>query len=268
MFEVLLSNELISDFLNNYEKRFWKTIIKYLVEIALLNLYNSFGTFKFNEVDFKNIINNLKSELKNSEKFGKIINMSLYNYLRENKENFIFNKKIGININNTNILRPTISNKFINYNETEASTHSKEKYNIMNKMNKKASKNDLVSRYYSKYTLQNDSTIFNELSKVNHSTDNSIDNGYIKVKKKDFKFDNIKIRLNQHNILNKNITRNFNTIFTFRRAFGNKLKKMKNSNGNLNNKKKIVYKTTNNSYFQTSPNKEKNYSIDRIRKIK
>ena len=61
MLEVLCRRKRIRNFLNLYSSDKWTEIIPYVVEIAILNLKNSFGTLLFDKDEFKNILHNLKS---------------------------------------------------------------------------------------------------------------------------------------------------------------------------------------------------------------
>lgn len=61
MLEVLCRRKRIRNFLNLYSSDKWTEIIPYVVEIAILNLKNSFGTLLFDKDEFKNILYNLKS---------------------------------------------------------------------------------------------------------------------------------------------------------------------------------------------------------------
>lgn len=61
MLEVLCRRKRIRNFLNLYSPDKWTEVIPYVVEIAILNLKNSFGTLLFDKDEFKNILHNLKS---------------------------------------------------------------------------------------------------------------------------------------------------------------------------------------------------------------
>ena len=62
MLDVCLKNQIIYDFLNNYNQKKWNNIIPSLLEIAILNLYSSFKRYIFSEEDFSLIIDNLKTK--------------------------------------------------------------------------------------------------------------------------------------------------------------------------------------------------------------
>ena len=52
MLEVLCRRKRIRNFLNLYSSDKWTEIIPYVVEIAILNLKNSFGTLLFDKDEF------------------------------------------------------------------------------------------------------------------------------------------------------------------------------------------------------------------------
>ena len=71
MLEVLCRRKRIRNFLNLYSSDKWTEIIPYVVEIAILNLKNSFGTLLFDKDEFKNILHNLKAPNKRETTMNK-----------------------------------------------------------------------------------------------------------------------------------------------------------------------------------------------------
>ena len=64
MLETCLENKVIHEFLTYYDKSCWHKLIPSLLEIAILNLKSSFGTYLFSEEDLHNIIKDLKISTK------------------------------------------------------------------------------------------------------------------------------------------------------------------------------------------------------------
>ena len=59
MIEIILKRKPIRDFLKNYSSERWTEIIPNVLEIGVLNLKNSFGTYQFSQEDFQSILYDL-----------------------------------------------------------------------------------------------------------------------------------------------------------------------------------------------------------------
>ena len=59
MIDIILRRKPIRDFLNNYSNECWKEIIPTVMEMGVLNLKNSFGTYQFSKEDFNSILHDL-----------------------------------------------------------------------------------------------------------------------------------------------------------------------------------------------------------------
>lgn len=60
MLDIFLKNKIIFNFLKNYNQKKWTTIIPSLLEISILNLYESFKKYLFSEEELILLIENLK----------------------------------------------------------------------------------------------------------------------------------------------------------------------------------------------------------------
>lgn len=61
MIEIILKRRPIRDFLKNYSSEKWKEVIPNVLEIGVLNLKNSFGTYQFSKEEFNNILYDLRN---------------------------------------------------------------------------------------------------------------------------------------------------------------------------------------------------------------
>ena len=59
MIDIILKRKPIREFLYNYSNERWKEIIPTVMEIGVLNLKNSFGTYQFSKEDFDSILHDL-----------------------------------------------------------------------------------------------------------------------------------------------------------------------------------------------------------------
>ncbi len=59
MIEACLKSKTITKFLKNYKEKKWISIIPSLLEIAILNLYNTFKKTYYSENDLSSIIKKL-----------------------------------------------------------------------------------------------------------------------------------------------------------------------------------------------------------------
>ena len=149
MIEICLKNKIIYNFLKNYKKKKWNNIIPSLLEIAILNIYNSFKRYIFSEEDLSLILENLKlkynlpqlsigNNMKSKKKINtnkneneneaidiKISRLSKNlkrHYFNERKDSCrSFTKKVK-NINELNIYNTNENNKIHYYNNSSKIT--------------------------------------------------------------------------------------------------------------------------------------------------
>lgn len=236
MIESCLKRKIVFKFLKKYKQKKWNSIIPSLLEIAILNLYNSFKRAFFSEEDLSEIIQNLKTKKNNYEhnlckeqKFNieDDLDLDICDFsIKKRNSHSIFSKKAK-NINELNIYTNyNIDNKtihyynksseispikrLINYSETEGSNQSNrfKKFrkldkvlqgdNAKNKKNNNTSKNALIN--YNTIDISNTyrgkKTFFSNNNSIFLENTNN-DKEYIKVNKIE-KFQ--KLRSNKNSI--------------------------------------------------------------------
>ena len=285
MIEICLKNKIIYNFLQNYKKKKWNNIIPSLLEIAILNIYNSFKRYIFSEEDLSLILenlklkynlpqlsigNNMKSKQKlninKSENEANDINISKlsknlkHHYFNERKESYRSYTNKAKNINELNIYninenkkihyynnssKISPRKKLINYNETEISLGENRYKNIF------------------KITMPNRRLIksnYNSINKKNRILDY-------------YMLDNSDPANNTYqNISNlyKNNHQHINYSFSIDLNKKNYIKVNKNNSNKkiIGNNKKIIekeYLMEKNNYYYTNKLNEKNGKINKIK---
>lgn len=218
MIEICLKHKIIYDFLKNYKEKKWNTIIPSLIEISILNLYNSFKKIFFSEEELLLIIENLKIKNTKSHSVLKELNRKEETLKKINDESFdigirLLRKKLKLNLNEkSEELKETYrsyTKKARNINQLNIYTNDNKRINIYNKNNKST---DLTPAQ----TLTN----YNETE--TEQTESK------------FKTNNMNNNINYNNRLNKSFQ------FKFRDDNLNKI--------NKDNKIKHEFKTINNNF--------------------
>ena len=140
MIEACLKSKIISKFLKNYNEKKWISIIPSLLEIAILNLYNTFKKAYYSENDLSSIIKKL-SNLKKLNKLRNDFNLDIYDVLNKRRYSHQNLERKAKNINELNVYsnggakekylhdyykssETTPIKRLINYSETEGSLPS------------------------------------------------------------------------------------------------------------------------------------------------
>ena len=210
MIEACLKSKTITKFLKNYKEKKWISIIPSLLEIAILNLYNTFKKTYYSENDLSSII----KKLSNPKKLNKLRNdyhLDIYDSLNKRRYSYQSLGKKVKNINELNVYsnggindtflhnyykssEATPIKRLINSSETEGSLQTKKfksfwKFDkIINSNNKNNNKNNNAINYN---TIDINSEYRNYKKYLSSHNDNFIDNNnsniiekeYIKVNK-------------------------------------------------------------------------------------
>lgn len=145
MIEICLKHKIIFDFLKNYKQKKWNTIIPSLIEISILNLYNSFKKSLFSEEELLLIIENLKIKNSKSHSVLKELNHKEETLKKINDESYdngirLLRKKLKLNLNDKSeeLKESYISytKKARNINQLNIYTNDNKRINIYNKSNK------------------------------------------------------------------------------------------------------------------------------------
>lgn len=145
MIEICLKHKIIFDFLKNYKQKKWNTIIPSLIEISILNLYNSFKKSLFSEEELLLIIENLKIKNSKSHSVLKELNHKEETLKKINDESYdngirLLRKKLKLNLNDkSEELKESYrsyTKKARNINQLNIYTNDNKRINIYNKSNK------------------------------------------------------------------------------------------------------------------------------------
>ena len=145
MIDTCLKHKIIYDFLKNYKQKKWNTIIPSLIEISILNLYNSFKKSLFSEEELLLIIENLKTKNTKCHSVLKEVNQKEETLKKINDESFdigirLFRKKLKLNLNDkSEELKESFrsfTKKARNINQLNIYTNDNKRINIYNKSNK------------------------------------------------------------------------------------------------------------------------------------
>lgn len=145
MIEICLKHKIIYDFLKNYKQKKWNTIIPSLIEISILNLYNSFKKSLFSEEELLLIIENLKIKNSKSHSVLKELNHKEETLKKINDESYdngirLLRKKLKLNLNDkSEELKESYrsyTKKARNINQLNIYTNDNKRINIYNKSNK------------------------------------------------------------------------------------------------------------------------------------
>ena len=145
MIEICLKHKIIYDFLKNYKQKKWNTIIPSLIEISILNLYNSFKKLLFSEEELLLIIENLKIKNSKSHSVLKELSHKEETLKKINDESYdigirLLRKKLKLNLNDkSEELKESyrsFTKKARNINQLNIYTNDNKRINIYNKNNK------------------------------------------------------------------------------------------------------------------------------------
>jgi len=145
MIEICLKHKIIYDFLKNYKQKKWSTIIPSLIEISILNLYNSFKKLLFSEEELLLIIENLKIKNSKSHSVLKELSHKEETLKKINDESYdtgirLLRKKLKLNLNDkSEVLKESYrsyTKKARNINQLNIYTKDNKRINIYNKNNK------------------------------------------------------------------------------------------------------------------------------------
>ena len=221
MIEICLKHKIIYDFLKNYKQKKWAKIIPSLIEISILNLYNSFKKSLFSEEELLLIIENLKVKNTKSHSVLKELNQKEETLKKINDDSYdigirLLRKKLKLNLNDkSEELKESYrsyTKKARNINQLNIYTNDNKRINIYNKNNKSTD-----------FTPAQTLTNYNETE--TEQTESK------------FKCNNMKNNLNYNNGLNK----------SFQFKFGDD-NLNKGNKGNKGNKIKNEFKTINNNF--------------------
>ena len=214
MFQLSLKNKMIRDFLKNYAESKWNKLIPSLLEIAILNLYNSFKSYIFTEEEIETIILNLK------DKKSKLKQM-----LKISKKNAIMNQKIQnssrlfAKIPKKNCTERGSKSKYFN-----GKRYSQNKNNTIEKDNNINNYNQISRNSPSQKHNSNNTTFCNTQAKENL-------NSFLFAKKNTPFVNNDKnINDNENNVNNINCIDNI--IIKNQKIVEDRSKKTRKSNGN------------------------------------
>ena len=292
MLELCSKNKIIFNFLKNYKQKKWNNIIPSLLEIAILNLYNSFKRFIFSEEDLSLIIENLKLKYnshlsieRNSKtkklvnnnketldldisKFRKNLKLNLHDHLNGRKDSYRSYTKKAKNINELNIYINNEKRKIhyynksgevtpikglINYNETDVS-QGENKYKNFFKINKLNKRHNKNNiKCINIYSKDKDKKII-DYNTMDHS--DYINNTYESI-------------FNLYKNFNQNMNYSFSIDYNKNRGF---IKVNKNNKSNKkiidnlynNNEKEYLMKKDSNFYYKN--NKDINNKSNKINK--
>jgi len=216
MIEICLKHKIIYDFLKNYKQKKWSTIIPSLIEISILNLYNSFKKSLFSEEELLLIIENLKIKNTKSHSVLKELSHKEEELKKINDESFdigirLLRKKLKLNLNDRSEgLKESYrsyTKKARNINQLNIYTNDNKRINIFNKSNK--------------------STDFTPAKTINNYNETETEQTEPK-----FKTNRMYNNLNYNNRLNKSFQSKFRDDNLFK---GNKTNKIKNEFKTINN---------------------------------
>ena len=145
MIEICLKHKIIYDFLKNYKQKKWAKIIPSLIEISILNLYNSFKKSLFSEEELLLIIENLKVKNTKSHSVLKELNQKEETLKKINDDSYdigirLLRKKLKLNLNDkSEELKESYrsyTKKARNISQLNIYTNDNKRINIYNKNNK------------------------------------------------------------------------------------------------------------------------------------
>jgi len=153
------------DFLRLYPSDKWREIIPDVFEIGVLNLKNSFGTFKFTKIDLNNILEELRNY--NPAQDNAVEEESDRNEIQNNYINKNNNKN-----NNKNIFNKNNNNNFNNNNDANFENNNEENEEDNNENNDEDYNNGSISNNENNFDNNNIASFNNK----NHN--NNINNNY------------------------------------------------------------------------------------------
>ena len=228
MIEICLKHKIIYDFLKNYKQKKWSTIIPSLIEISILNLYNSFKKLLFSEEELFLIIENLKIKNRKSHSVLRELNQKEEPLKKINDEPY----DIGIRL-----LR-----KKLKLNLKDKSEEMKESYRSYTKKARNINQLNIYTNDYKRINIYNKSNKSSDFTPAQTMTNNN----ETETEQTESKFKN-----NMNNNLNYNNSLNKSFQFKFRDDNLNK--------GNKDNKIKNEFKTINNNFdLELIENNQKN----------
>lgn len=214
--------------MKNYKQKKWSTIIPSLIEISILNLYNSFKKLLFSEEELFLIIENLKIKNRKSHSVLRELNQKEETLKKINDEPY----DIGIRL-----LR-----KKLKLNLKDKSEEMKESYRSYTKKARNINQLNIYTNDYKRINIYNKSNKSSDFTPAQTMTNNN----ETETEQTESKFKN-----NMNNNLNYNNSLNKSFQFKFRDDNLNK--------GNKDNKIKNEFKTINNNFdIELIENNQKN----------
>ena len=146
MIEIILKRKPIRDFLKNYSSERWTEIIPNVLEIGVLNLKNSFGTYQFSQEDFQNILYDLynynhRPFPKESKRTRERSECNRKGQIYQTKETYREDFDNKTNRNSASNRRPPICDKKSSRSNTEVFVMGEQEFQKKHRMNSQNCRN-------------------------------------------------------------------------------------------------------------------------------